>query len=209
MSIVSNLDMPLVDRADATLTRAALLAVAVLAPLLLVVVPALAWVSGSRLVWTGAVGDGGRLPAQLLDDAVAQGARLTWDGTAEISVDGASTGLWLAVLVTDLLLAAAVVAVSLLLRRVVGAIRADRAFTTGSLRALRVCGVVVVVTAVLHPLADGVTTALVLREAVPGSPWSVGFTFSPLWVLAGALVLVLAEAFRAGLSLREDVDGLV
>ncbi len=127
-----------------------------------------------------------------------------------MSVADASTGLWVGTLATGLVLALAVVAVALLLRHVVGQVRAGAPFTTSSLRALRAVGVVIAATSVLHPFVAGFATSAVMSRALAdSSSYSVGFDFSPLWLLAGMVVLAVAEAFRTGVRLTEDVEGLV
>ncbi|GAA5145416.1 hypothetical protein GCM10023340_14700 [Nocardioides marinquilinus] len=195
--------MPLLDRGDATLTRGLLLAIAVVAPVLLVGLPLLDWVRGEPLVWAGAVDRQGEVPG-----AVA-GSTVRWNGGVDVTVDGAPAGLWLLTLATGVVLALAVVAVALLLRRVVGDVRAGRPFTQQGLRALRGVGLVVASASILVPVLDGVATSAVLDHAVADDGLSLAIDFSPLWLLAGVLVLVVAEAFRHGLELTHDVDGLV
>jgi Protein of unknown function (DUF2975) len=198
--------MPLFDRTDFRLTRGALALVAVVAPLVLVGLTVVDWLRGEPLAWSGDTGSTGDLGGLV---HAAGGATLTWDGAAEIRVSDASVGLWLAVLAPQLLLAAAVTTVALLLRHVVGEIQAGRPFTASSLRALRVTGVVVLVASVVVPCVSGLTTSAVVERAVDDDALSVSVGFSPLWSLAGFLVLALAEAFRAGARLTEDVEGLV
>lgn len=196
--------MQLHSRTDATITRAVLTAVAVIAPVVLVAVPAIDWLRGEPLTWAGSTGEGRTL------DGAAAGASLTWDGQAQATIEDAGTGLWLGALATGLVLAAAVVAVALLLRYVVGQIRAGRPFTEGSLKALRTVGVVIAATSVVQPLVDGFATSAIMARAVAGDDgFEVGFGFSPLWLLTGMLVLAVAEAFRSGLRLTQDVEGLV
>jgi hypothetical protein len=107
------------------------------------------------------------------------------------------------------LLAVATASVALLLRYVVGQIETGRPFTASSLLALRAAGMVVVTASVAVPLVSGWATARVMDRALSGGTSGISFTFQPLWLLAGVLVLVLAEAFRTGIRLTDDVDGLV
>lgn len=48
-----------------------------------------------------------------------------------------------------------------------------------------------------------------LGRTGPGSPFEVGVTFPLLPVLVAPVILALAEAFRRGAELADDVDGLV
>ncbi len=198
--------MALIDRIDHLITRGLLLVVAVAAPVLLVGLPLVDWVRGEPLATSGDTGSHGDLGALVHE---ASGAQLTWAGEADVSIADAAPTLWLTVLVPASLLAVATASVALLLRHVVGQIETGRPFTASSLRALRAAGVVVVAASVTVPLVSGWATARVMDRALTGATSGMSFTFQPLWLLAGVLVVVLAEAFRTGIRLTDDVDGLV
>jgi Protein of unknown function (DUF2975) len=100
-----------------------------------------------------------------------------------------------------------------LLRPVLASIAVGRPFGTGNARRLAGLAVVLVTAGEIGPLLPqfGALTVLDRLDLVgPGSPFVMGIRFSigPV-LLGGLLLLVLAEAFRQGERLSEDVEGLV
>jgi hypothetical protein len=100
-----------------------------------------------------------------------------------------------------------------LLRPVLTSLAAGRPF--GSRNAPRLAGLalVVVIAGGIGPLLPQVGSLVVLDRldlVGPDSPFVMGVTFSftPA-LLSGLLVLLLAEAFRQGERISEDVEGLV
>jgi hypothetical protein len=202
--MLSNVDV--FDRDDFLITRWALLGLAVLAPLLLLGRPLLAWILGDPLSWTGDTGASADLSGVV---GAGDTAQVRWAGLADVRLDDARAGLWLLTLVPAALLSGAVCAVALLLHRLVGAIEAGTPFTPAGLTALRAVGIVIAAAAVVVPMAEGTANAFVMSEAVPDAVVGIGWTFDLPWMLAGLVVLALAEAFRVGTRLADDVEGLV
>ena len=100
-------------------------------------------------------------------------------------------------------------AVLWLLWRLVGSVAADDVFTRANAR--RVAWIGVLVAAGGSALQLGtywLDAGIVARSAADGilQP-AFGFSFLPLWV--GLAVVALAEVFRQGVRLRDDVEGLV
>ena len=99
-----------------------------------------------------------------------------------------------------------------LLRRLLLSIAAGRPFERGNARRLASIAVLVAAGGTFAGVLPQVAGLLVLDrlgQAGPGSPFSFGVELPLLPVLAAPLVLVLAEAFRRGAELADDVAGLV
>lgn len=99
-----------------------------------------------------------------------------------------------------------------LLRRLLLSVADGRPFEPGNARRIAVGAVLVAaagtLTAVLPDLA-GILVLDRLDRTGPGSPFSVGIDFPLLPVLVAPVLLALAEAFRRGAELADDVAGLV
>ena len=111
------------------------------------------------------------------------------------------------------LLGLAIGAAALLLRPVLSSVAAGRAFGGGNARRLAQLAAVVVLAGEVGPLLPQLAAIAVLDRLQliePDSPFLVQLRFSlgPV-LLLGALLLVLAEAFRQGERLSSDVEGLV
>jgi hypothetical protein len=121
-----------------------------------------------------------------------------------------TTGQHLLALAPHLLGVAAVTVAALLLLGVARALRHGDPFTPSSARRLTALGFLVLVAGLLGP-AVAELLRLLLLWSTPAA--AQGWTFSAelsLWpVLAGMLVLFVAEVFRRGAALRADVEGLV
>ena len=100
-----------------------------------------------------------------------------------------------------------------LLRPVLGSLAAGRPFGSGNARRLAGLATVVVLAAGIGPLLPQIGSLVVLDRldlVGPDSPFVVGVTFAVTPALVTALLLlVLAEAFRQGERISEDVEGLV
>jgi hypothetical protein len=99
-----------------------------------------------------------------------------------------------------------------LLDPVLESIAAGRPFGGRNARRLAWLALVVAVAGSIGPVLPQVGTLAVLDRlglAGPGSPFTVGATFSLLPLVLGGLLLVLAEAFRQGERIDSDVEGLV
>lgn len=99
-----------------------------------------------------------------------------------------------------------------LLRRLLLSIAEGRPFRAGNARRLATIAVLVAAGGTLAGVLPDLAGVLVLDRlgrTGPGSPFEVGVTFPLLPVLVAPVILALAEAFRRGAELADDVDGLV
>ena len=99
-----------------------------------------------------------------------------------------------------------------LLRRLLLSIAEGRPFEPANARRLAVIAVLIGVVGTLSGLLPQVAGIVVLDrlgQAGPDSPFVLGVHFSFLPLLAMPVVLALAEAFRRGAALADDVAGLV
>lgn len=196
------------DRSDYRFFQGAIVLATVVVTLVAVGLPLWDWMRGNPL---GAAVDTGvsdrPLPATLA--AATPGAALSWDGVLMIEVAEPSTALRLAMLVPGVLLTLAAVVVAAVLLRLVVAARRQQPFNAAATRDLRIVAVVIFAAALLVPVAEGFAGQQLLHEAVERDDTAVYFAFSPGWIGLALLVLVLAEIFRIGHRLAEDVEGLV
>jgi hypothetical protein len=147
----------------------------------------------------------GRLPEELVAPAAGVTGPLT--GTVVVQDPTASQYGW-AVLPTVLLLLLAVAAARLLLG-VARGLREGDPFTAPNARRLGLLGVLVVVGGTFLPFFQDLAHGGVLDPLLPGGPPSP--TREPvLWPgVVGLVLFFVAEVFRRGARLREDVEGLV
>ena len=99
-----------------------------------------------------------------------------------------------------------------LLRRLLLSVAEGRPFRAGNARRVATIAVLVAVGGTLAGVFPDLAGVLVLdRLGVtgPDSPFSLGVTFPLRPVLVAPVILALAEAFRRGAELADDVDGLV
>jgi hypothetical protein len=108
---------------------------------------------------------------------------------------------------------AVVAGVAVSLARLVAASRADSPFTHRNGRLLQVIGLVLLVGSPLASLAEWTTLRWMVESSSVGDRVSVyGFGLSsvPIWtMLVGAAVLVLADVWKRGVQMADDVRGLV
>ena len=153
------------------------------------------------------------------DDVVTEqlvarpGAELTWPGTADVSIDDAGAGTWLASIVPGALLTIATLIVVLALLRLLSSIEAQHPFAQAAVRSLRVTGATLFISAFLVTIAGSLANGAVLRAAVVDLQGETTFTLElgPAVVVAasGLVCAALAEAFAHGIQLADDVGGLV
>jgi hypothetical protein len=99
-----------------------------------------------------------------------------------------------------------------LLRRLLLSIAEGRPFRSGNARRLAVIAVLVAAAGTLAGVLPDIAGVLVLDRlglTGPDEPFAVGVTFPLRPVLVAPVILALAEAFRRGAELADDVDGLV
>ncbi len=195
------------DRWDYGVTRVLLLGALVGVPLLVVGLPLLSWVTGDALVWTAALDEQGVVSSP----EVRNGVEAVWDGSAVVTVAEASAGLRILTLLPSVVVAVAVVLIAWPLLTLVRTIQRGDSFSSTAVTRLRVIGLTLLLAPWLHHAFAGFANAAVLERAF-GSPeeFFVVVDGSALAISAlGLAVGALAEAFRQGVRLRDDVDGLV
>ena len=190
------------DRSDRVGLRIALGAVVLGAILVQVVGPVVQWVRGApvRSALTGQV----RVPAL---DTVGTGYG---EATYEVELADPSTGQRLLDLAPGLVSLVLLLVGSWLVLRIMRSVASGDPFTATTVRRLRQLAAVLLLgplaLVVLTPVVSGVLLSQVdLGDVAPAFrlelPW--------LPLVGGLVVALLAEAFRAGATLREDLEGLV
>jgi hypothetical protein len=199
------------DRWDFLGTRVVLGVIALGATGVGVIAPVVQWLRGEPLTWRLQTG---RTDELVTDQLVARpGVELAWPGTADVSIDDAGTGTWLASIVPGALLTIATVIVVVALLRLLSSIEAQRPFAYAAVRSLRVIGATLLGGAVLVTLAGSFANVAVLDAAVDlqGDTQTFSFDFGNAFLVAaaGLVCAALAEAFAHGIKLADDVEGLV
>ena len=197
---------PTFDRLDFLATKLLLAAVGIGVPLFTVVVPLGRWVTGGTLTWE--LDDVGR-PALRSGLRLRDGVDVTGGATLGLRIPDAGATTWLVSLVPGLLLSAAVGLVVLQLLRLVRNIQDGRPFDATSARALRLIGATVLAATFVVGVGTGVADAVVSDRALSGDGVSMSVSTSFVPLVAGLLVLALAEAFAQGVRMQDDVEGLV
>lgn len=202
---------PLWDRTDYLFLQAAIVASALLVTAVSVALPLWDWARGNPVfgfIETPAIDH--RLPASLA--AAQPGASLTWDGVIQAEVADPSAGLRLVNLIPGLLLSVAVIVIATILYRLVVAAKAGRPFVPAAVRDLRIVAAVIFAASVLIPVAGAYAGSRLHAAAVADDVLfsvSASFGLNLAWIGLAMLVFVLAEVFRIGQRLADDVDGLV
>ena len=166
------------------------------------------------LFWTGSVGYATQFPE---DERVRPRdvASFTWDGDLDVSLDEADIGLKLLAALPGSLAALAIAVVCMLLLLVVLDTHHGQPFLSDNARRLRGVAFVIFFAAVLIPLAHAWANQEIMTAAVQpeGREFSGLFDFelgtTVQWSLVGLFVLTIAEVFRIGSRLADDVEGLV
>jgi hypothetical protein len=103
--------------------------------------------------------------------------------------------------------------IAVALARLVAASRTETPFTIGNARTLQAIGLVLVVGSPLASLAEWATLHWMVTSSSVADRVSFrdyGLSSLPLWtMLVGAAVLVLADVWKRGVQMAEDVRGLV
>ena len=200
---------PYIGRTGSEFTRAGLLLAAVVAATVAVVDLVRAVASpGATLAVTLAEGtrtpslDG--LPAGTSVDLLAE--------TVELSVDTLPLGLRLFAAAGPALLLLSVAAGAWCLAGLVHSVRDGRPFDRRNPARLAGAAVAVLAGGLLAPVVRDLAGIAVLEHTDlvgPGSPFAVAASLSFAPVLGAVLLLTVAEAFRRGAALSDEVEGMV
>lgn len=166
------------------------------------------------LFWNGSVGYATQFPE---DEYIRPegGAFFTWDGQLRVSIDDASTRLKLLSALPDVLVALATGLVCVLLLLILMDTHSGRPFQSHNVRRLRGVAAVIFAAAVLVPLAHAWANHEVMSAALADNEMGISGLFdydsgtTLAWSFVALLVLAVAEAFRIGGNLADDVEGLV
>lgn len=194
------------NRHDYAITRVVLTLAVVALPLFGIGLPVLDWVRGEPYTQEVTVETDAALPAQLAEPR--PGAQLDWNGGAVVTLDEPPTSVRVTSLLAASVLIAVVVACLLILLSLVRAAQGGRPFTPRAVRGLWAMGALVLGASVVVPILTGLTQTEVMRAA-SGTHLGLGAQFSFLWPGVALLLWLLAEVFRMGERLSDDVDGLV
>jgi hypothetical protein len=140
-----------------------------------------------------------------------RGATLDGEPTVKLLLSDAALGERLTQALPDLLIAAMTVAVAWLLFQLLRDTQAQEPFTRRNVRRINMIALVIGLGGVLVQFALGIAdNAIQTSGRIPdqGDP-SFVFTFAPLPLVAGIVIALIGEAFRRGVQLRDDVEGLV
>ncbi len=170
----------------------------------------------ARALWT----DGAALPVTLAEDVrpaaldrLPEGISATRvSETVELVVDALPLGLRLLAAAGPAVFLLSVGVGAWLLAGVIRSVGRGRPFDRRNPGRLVGLAVAVLVGGLLAPLLRDVASTAVLEATglvEPGSPFVVAATFSFLPVMLTVLVLTVAEAFRRGGALEDEVEGMV
>lgn len=170
----------------------------------------------ARTLWT----EGAALPVTLAEDVRPAALEQLPEGisatrvseTVELTVDVLPLGLRLLAAGGPVVFLLSVAAGAWLLAGVVRSVGRGRPFDRRNPGRLVGLGVVILVGGLLAPLLRDVASTVVLEATdlvEPGSPFVIAATFSFLPIMLAVLVLTVAEAFRRGGALEDEVEGMV
>lgn len=190
---------------DYVATKVLLVLVALLYPALVLVPQLLDLAAGRPLVLRGPGPDGAAPVVGEPPDGVVG----RYDDTVIWSIAEPSVGQRVVVLLPVVVTTAFLAVGLVVLWRLVSATRRGVPFDRSMVRRLRVLGVLLLAYGLLAFFAAPMVL-LAVFWSVPGTPVALGVDVPALLpVVLGFVVLVLAESFRVGLRLSEDVEGLV
>lgn len=193
------------DRADTIITGVVMLLASLGGLWAGVVSPALAWATGRPFTRTIDAPDGAALRSNPGSDAVAESAAAT--------IPSPDAPLWIARLIEGGLHAALLVAILWLLWGIIRSVTHGRAFDRANVARLRWLAGLLILGAALCGSVSGVVSGMTQNAVFVHPGTTVMFEASFHWHLlaigAGLLSACLAEAFRRGARLEDDVEGLV
>jgi hypothetical protein len=143
--------------------------------------------------------------------ALPSGTTQNGPATMDLLVKDATIGERLSQAVPGALLLTMTIAVVWLLFQLLRSIQAAEPFTRGNVRRINAIAVIVGVGGMLAQFAQGVSESMIQtsgRVPATGSLLFV-FSFTPLPIVIMLVIGLIGEAFRRGVVLREDTEGLI
>ena len=140
-----------------------------------------------------------------------RGATHDGDATVELMLTDATLSERLTQALPELLIAAMTIAVALLLYQLLRDTQAGEPFTRRNVWRISTTALIVGIGGMPVQFVQGVADNMIQTSGrIPdqGDP-SFVFTFGPLPLVAGIVIALIGEAFRRGVQLRDDVEGLV
>jgi len=169
-------------------------------------VPLLTWRNGDAVSWDGQTDHSQVAPGL----HTVRGAAAYWEGQVHVEVNQPSVGLRLLSWLPEALMAVAVIVTGFLLLRLLYETQAGRPFFASSASRLRAISLVIGVAAVAVPITWSTANRAILETALRGQVEPhVHVAQMATWLLVALVVRVVAEAFRIGTRLQDDVEGLV
>jgi len=192
------------DRADFIATKVFLAVAVVGAVLFGLTGPILGALKGAPLPmsYTTAVPNGIALPRGATQDGKATMTLLLTDATPAERLGQAIPGL---------MVAAMTIAIAWLILQLLRSTQAQEPFTRRNVRRINTIALIVGLGGMLYQLATAFADNAIFTTGRLPDPGSLSFeaTFSPFPLLAMFVIALIGEAFRRGVVLREDVEGLV
>ncbi|GAA4900757.1 hypothetical protein GCM10025789_19140 [Tessaracoccus lubricantis] len=195
------------DDSDFQLTKIVGAGVAVVTAIISVVIPIITWARGEPLDT--------EVSPEVAGQALAgaePGVYLGHGREIQATFTDAGLGLWLASLAPAVLFVMILAVVVWLLWQLLDDVRGGHPFTLANVRRMRAIAMVIVGGSVLLFLAGGVSNGILSSAAVEGvdAMFIAGGDARDLLLPGvGFLIAGLAEAFRRGIELEQDVEGLV
>lgn len=177
---------------------------------LAVVSAVVAWVVGPLVMWAR----GEALPVQVVTEvsvpALDASGLTHGDATYDVFIEGATAGQRLLAILPGLLWVALVLGGCVLVLRLMRTVASGDPFNSSNVRRLRVLAGGLILGAPIVVVVDSMVRGVLASQVDLGS-LALGVLIVPPWLamIGGMVVALLAEAFKAGSRLREDVEGLV
>jgi Protein of unknown function (DUF2975) len=198
------------ERIDRVVVRGTLLLIVLAGPAS-IVLTVVAFFRDRSLHWASNSDFGIEVPPFLGEPL--PGTSATFQGELTVSIKEPSAGLWWLDALPDLLTAVTMTVVAWILLRLVLDTYGGQPFVAKSARGLRTVALVLGLAAFAVPISTAFANTRILPKVFAdsgvtfGSSWEIMSTVT--WLLVALLVLAIAEAFRIGSRLAEEVEGLV
>jgi hypothetical protein len=138
------------------------------------------------------------------------GATLDGPATVQVLLTDATLGERLTQAIPAFMVAGLTIAVALLLFGLLRSTQAGEAFTRRNVMRINIIALIVGVGGMLVQFAGGFAdNAIYASDRLPDADFSFDLTFTPMPLAAMMVIALVGEAFRRGVALREDTEGLV